>query len=104
MDHVWRDNNKNINPLDELFKTLLPLPDNVKIIVGTQPVDDEYLPKNILSLCPKKNWTYLLPMSGNAISAYVTKRIEDGALITNDSGNKSELFHFLISLTEFESS
>jgi hypothetical protein len=30
-------------------------------------------------------------MSGNAISAYVTKRIKDGALITNDSGNKDEI-------------
>ena len=91
LDHVWRDNNRNINPLDELFKTLLPLPDNLKIIVGTQPVDDEYLPKKLLTLCPKKNWTYLPPMSGNAILAYVTKRIKDGALITNDSGNKDEI-------------
>ncbi|MFN4106664.1 MAG: ATP-binding protein [Acinetobacter johnsonii] len=70
LDHVWRDNNRNINPLDELFKTLLPLPDNLKIIVGTQPVDDEYLPKKLLNLCPKTNWTYLPPMSGNAILAY----------------------------------
>ena len=91
LDHVWRDNNRNINPLEEIFKTLLPLPDNLKIIVGTQPVDDEYLPKKLLTLCPKSNWTYLPSMSGNAISAYVTKRIKDGSLITNDSGNKSEI-------------
>ncbi|MBF7691502.1 dsDNA nuclease domain-containing protein [Acinetobacter pollinis] len=91
LDHVWRDNNRNINPLKEIFKTLLPLPDNLKIIVGTQPVDDEYLPKNLLILCPKKNWTYLPPMSGNAISAYINKRIKDGALITNDYGNKDEI-------------
>ena len=91
LDHVWRDNNRNINPLEELFRTLLPLPDNLKIIVGTQPVDDEYLPKKLLTLSPKKSWTYLPPMSGNAILAYVTKRIEDGALITNDSGNKDEV-------------
>ncbi|EXC23985.1 hypothetical protein J520_3171, partial [Acinetobacter sp. 869535] len=91
LDHVWRDNNRNINPLEELFKTLLPLPDNLKIIVGTQPVDDEYLPKKLLTLCPKKNWTYLPPMSGNAILVYVTKRIKDGALITNNYGNKNEI-------------
>lgn len=91
LDHVWRDNNRNINPLEELFKILLPLPNNLKIIVGTQPVDDEYLPKKLLTLCPKKNWTYLPPMSGNAILAYVTKRINDGALITNDFGDKDEI-------------
>ncbi len=91
LDHVWRDNNKDISPLDEVFKTLLPLPDNLKIIVGTQPVDDEYLPKRLLNLCPKKSWTYLPPMSGNAISEYISKRIEDGALITNDYGNKFEI-------------
>lgn len=91
LDHVWRDNNKNINPLDDVFKTLLPLPDNLKIIVGTQPVDDEYLPKRLLDLCPKKSWTYLPPMSGNAISEYISKRIKDGALITNDYGNKFEI-------------
>lgn len=91
LDHVWRDNNRNINPLEELFNTLLPLPDNLKIIIGTQPVDDEYLPKKLLTLCPKTNWTYLPSMSGNAISAYVTKRIEDGSLITNEFVSKSEI-------------
>ncbi|WP_019459208.1 dsDNA nuclease domain-containing protein [Acinetobacter sp. GG2] len=91
LDHVWRDNNKDISPLDEVFKTLLPLPANLKIIVGTQPVDDEYLPKRLLNLCPKKSWTYLPPMSGNAISEYISKRIENGALITNDYGNKFEI-------------
>ncbi|MFX6618267.1 hypothetical protein ABTG42_19605, partial [Acinetobacter baumannii] len=30
-------------------------------------------------------------MSGNAISEYISKRIEDGALITNDYGNKFEI-------------
>lgn len=91
LDHVWRDNNRDINPLEELFKTLLPLPDNLKIIIGTQPVSDEYLPKKLLTLCPKSNWTYLPSMSGNAISAYVIKRIENGSLITHHFGNKSEI-------------
>lgn len=91
LDHVWRDNNKDISPLDDFFKTLLPLPANLKIIVGTQPVDDKYLPKRLLNLCPKKSWIYLPPMSGNAISEYISKRIEDGALITNDYGNKFEI-------------
>lgn len=90
LDHVWRDNNKDIKPLDEVFKTLLPLPDNVKMVVGTQPVDDIYLPERLLTFCPKKNWIYLPSMSGDAISAYITKRIEEHSLIMNDPDNRKE--------------
>ena len=71
LDHVWRDNDGNKKPLDSLFKMLLPLPLNVVLIVGTQPVSDNLLPETLLEHCPRTKWLWLPSMSGNAIFEYI---------------------------------
>lgn len=82
-DHVWRDNAKNKKPLDETFRQLLPTTENLVILVGTQPVDDELLPHTLLTHSPKNEWHWLPEMSGNSIYEYLKLHIESGRLFSN---------------------
>jgi hypothetical protein len=93
LDHVWRDNNENKKPLDEIFRLLLPLPENVVLLIGTQPVTDEMLPQTLLDNCPKNKWHWLPAMSGNAIYKYARHQCESGRLYLNvhESMKESEL-------------
>ncbi|PCQ35877.1 ATP-binding protein [Providencia rettgeri] len=83
LDHVWRDNAKNKKPLDETFRQLLPTTENLVVLVGTQPVDDELLPHTLLTHSPKNEWHWLPEMSGNSIYEYLKLHIESGRLFLN---------------------
>lgn len=83
LDHVWRDNAKNKKPLDETFRQLLPTTDNLVVLVGTQPVDDELLPYTLLTYSPKDEWHWLPEMSGNSIYEFLKFHIESGRLFLN---------------------
>ncbi|OJC01682.1 AAA family ATPase [Yersinia ruckeri] len=83
LDHVWRDNAKNKKPLDETFRQLLPTTDNLVVIVGTQPVDDELLPYTLLTHSPKNEWCWLPEMSGNSIYEFLKLHIEFERLFLN---------------------
>ncbi|USI27627.1 hypothetical protein ACD631_14800 [Alteromonas macleodii] len=83
LDHVWRDNAKNKKPLDETFRQLLPTTENLVILVGTQPVNDELLPHTLLTHSPKNEWHWLPEMSGNSIYEYLKLHIESGRLFSN---------------------
>ncbi|EMR12055.1 hypothetical protein MPL1_12341 [Methylophaga lonarensis MPL] len=83
LDHVWRDNAKDKKPLDEIFKQLLPVVDNLVILIGTQPVDDNLLPNILLSNSPKQNWYWLPEMSGNSIYEFLKLCVESGRLYLN---------------------
>lgn len=78
LDHVWRDNQGDKTPLDDLFRQLLPLPKNVVLIVGTQPVADDRLPDRFVVSSPRTDWQILPPMSGDAVYAYVMKQVRAG--------------------------
>ena len=88
LDHVWRDNAKNKNPLDETFRQLLPTTDNLVVLVGTQPVDDELLPYKLLTYSPKNEWHWLPEMSGNSIYEFLKIHIESGRLFLNCHENQ----------------
>jgi len=83
LDHVWRDNAKNKKPLDETFRQLLPTTENLVVLVGTQPVDDELLPHTLLTHSPKNEWHWLPEMSGNSIYEFLKLHIESGRLFLN---------------------
>lgn len=83
LDHVWRDNAKNKKPLEETFRQLLPATDNLVILVGTQPVNDELLPHILLSHSPKHEWHWLPEMSGNSIYEFLKLHVESGRLFLN---------------------
>lgn len=89
LDHVWRDNAKNKKPLDESFRQLLPATDNLVVIIGTQPVDDELLPSLLLVYSPKHEWHWLPEMSGNSIFEFLKLQVNSGRLFLNCSDEHS---------------
>ncbi|APW65279.1 hypothetical protein LPB137_05165 [Poseidonibacter parvus] len=87
LDHVWRDNHRDKKPLDYLFREILPLPDNLVLIVGTQPVDDALLPDILLEYSPKKSWFNLPSMSAESIYEYLNSQIAFNRLYMNCSND-----------------
>lgn len=86
LDHVWRINAADKRPLDDVFSQLIPCPDNMVLLVGTQPVDDAQLPTDLLAVAPKAEWRTLPAMSENAVLSYLRKAIQAGRLITDFEG------------------
>lgn len=83
LDHVWRINAGDKRPLDDVFTQLIPCPDNMVLLVGTQPVDDAQLPRDLLAFAPKTEWRALPPMSENAVLSYLRKSLQEGRLTTD---------------------
>lgn len=63
LDHVWREHEQNKAPLDSLFNFLLPPPENVTLLIGTQRVDAEQLPSHFSRYAPLPNWVEVPRMS-----------------------------------------
>ncbi|MBR7745154.1 NACHT domain-containing protein [Undibacterium baiyunense] len=82
LDHVWRINSADKRPLDDVFSQVIPCPDNMVLLVGTQPVDDVQLPTDLLAVAPKAVWRTLPAMSENAVLSYLRKAIQEGRLTT----------------------
>ena len=74
LDHVWRDQ-KDLAQLELLFDSLLQLPEGVRLLVGTQKVDDEHLPKKLLRALPKERWTELPTMSVTAVCEWLRSQV-----------------------------
>ena len=70
LDHVWRDQGDLVQ-MRLFFDALLPLPEGVRLVVGTQRVADEHLPTKLLSALPKGEWTELPTMSVAAVRAWL---------------------------------
>jgi hypothetical protein len=70
LDHVWRDTSR-IDQLDYLFNTLLPLPPNVSLIVGTQRVPDAQLPARLLASATEADWIEVPRMDEAAVHRWV---------------------------------
>ncbi|ECD9477175.1 ATP-binding protein [Salmonella enterica subsp. houtenae] len=81
LDHVWRINSADKRPLDDVFSQIIPCPDNMVLLVGTQPVDDTQLPRDLLSVAPKASWRTLPAMSENAVLSYLHKVVDEGRLL-----------------------
>ncbi len=91
LDHVWRDNYGDKRPLDDVFKQLLPLPPNVVLLVGTQPVEDAKLPQRLLTECPRANWLELPRMTGHAVYGYLHRQVMSGRWQLSPSAISDEL-------------
>jgi NACHT domain len=55
LDHVWRETG-NDDGLRRLFDLLLPVPEGVALLVGTQNVDSSRLPAKLRDHCPRATW------------------------------------------------
>jgi len=82
LDHVWRINDADKRPLDDVFSQVIPCPENMVLLVGTQPVDDAQLPRDLLAVAPKAGWRALPAMSENAVLSYLRKAVDEGRLST----------------------
>lgn len=86
LDHVWRINAEDKRPLDDVFSQVIPCPDNMVLLVGTQPVDDAQLPTDLLAFAPKAEWRTLPAMSENAVLSYLRKAFQEGRLTAGFEG------------------
>lgn len=82
LDHVWRINAEDKQPLDDLFAQLVPCPENLVLLVGTQSVDDAQLPADLLIAAPKASWKMLPVMSSDAVLSYLRQAVQAGRLST----------------------
>ena len=76
LDHVWREH-RDHEEMETLFDALLPLPPNVRLVVGTQKVASEHLPARLLNTFPTERWTELPLMSQAAVQRWL--RFQDKA-------------------------
>lgn len=83
LDHVWRTQGFDKRPLDQLFDQLLPSPENLVLVVGTQPVDDAQLPNRLLTASPRATWHELPAMSADSVLHYLHRQVEQGRLTVN---------------------
>lgn len=72
LDHVWRENDKNIRPLESLFRYLLPVPPNMTLILGTQRIADDQLPTSLVLTLNEDDWVELPSMSIAATKAWLS--------------------------------
>jgi hypothetical protein len=90
LDHVWRENDRNRQPLDSLFKALLPVPANVTLVIGTQRVSDEQLPSQFSRFVDASAWRELPRMSLVAIEHWLRAQFDAGRFeLPNESGPKA---------------
>lgn len=78
LDHVWRENDRDRQPLDSLFKALLPVPPNVTLVIGTQKVSDEQLPSQFGRFVDADAWRELPRMSLVSIESWLRAQLEAG--------------------------
>lgn len=71
LDHVWRENERDKSVLDSLFRHLLPVPENVTLVLGTQRVSSEQLPRSFARFVTQPNWIELPSMSLFAVNSWL---------------------------------
>lgn len=79
LDHVWRENS-DIDQMRTLFNRLLPLPENVTLIIGTQDVPENQLPLKLFQNAPKDTWEMLPLMSVLSIRHWLNVQAEEGSI------------------------
>lgn len=79
LDHVWRDH-RDHEDMEMLFNALLPLPANVRLVVGTQKIANEHLPARLLNALPTEHWTELPLMSQAAVYRWLSFQDKAGRL------------------------
>ena len=79
LDHVWRDTDR-VDQLNHLFNTILPLPDNFVLLVGTQRVPDAQLPKALLEQANLSDWLEIPSMDEAAVHQWVRHQDSDRPL------------------------
>jgi hypothetical protein len=77
LDHVWRDTGR-VDQLNYLFNKLLPVPNNVSLVVGTQRVDASHLPSRLVSAVKAKDWIEIPAMDQVAVHRWIHEQDKAG--------------------------
>ncbi len=75
LDHVGRQR-ESIEELRELIELLAPVPPGVVLLLATQPVADDKLPRLILTLAPREKWIWLRPFDLDAVRTWTAHHKE----------------------------
>lgn len=75
LDHVWRENDHNREPLNSVFEQLLPVPENTLLIIGTQRVSEDQLPKNFAHHVDTNNWEEIPRMSRSCVRDWLEQQL-----------------------------
>lgn len=86
LDHVWRER-QSIEELTLLFEAILPTPDNVVLVIGTQDVPNEQIPQRLLLQVSRDEWQEIPFLSRNAVGDW-TKQHEIHLEIPGNPANK----------------
>lgn len=70
LDHVWRDTGSE-EGLRHLFELLLPAPDGVVVVVGTQDIDIARIPRKLRDLCPRDRWLEVPVFDGGGVHEWL---------------------------------
>ena len=70
LDHVWREKQSR-DELSKLFDQLIPVPEGIVLVVGTQPVDEQQLPRSLLIEAPREDWNELPRLDRQATSDWL---------------------------------
>jgi NACHT domain len=89
LDHVWRENDRDKGPLDSLFSQLFPVPPNARLIIGTQRVADQQLPKSFAYFACEEAWVELPRMSLTAMEGWLRVQYEIKRFDIAESGPQS---------------
>ena len=94
LDHVWREH-QDQEDMRALFAALLPVPENVHLVVGTQKIANEFLPSSLLSALPMGSWKELPLMSRDAVFRWLQFQLNSGRinLELNDRQDRGEALH-----------
>lgn len=79
LDHVWRENDEDISPLDGVFRQLLPIPKNVSLVIGTQKIDPSRLPGRLTDHVDSSHWVELPLMDLEAVNHWLGAQYEGGS-------------------------
>lgn len=89
LDHVWRDR-ADATQMNLLFASLLPIPEGVHLLVGTQRIKDEHLPKILLNKLPKDQWTELPAMSDASVKDWLKWQVANRNLQVRHSRTRTQ--------------
>lgn len=83
LDHVAREY-ADLSQMNQLFKALLPCPDNTTVLVGTQRVAERYLPLRLIQNTSEEDWIEVPRMDRDAVQRWVALQHQAGRLLLSE--------------------
>lgn len=100
LDHVWRESG-SIQQMEHLFNQLLPCPENVVVIVGTQRVAESQLPHRLLRRASTDDWVEIPEMDETAVHHWLSKQVIAGRMRLPDMAKVQQREHVNECVREF---